>query len=145
MGLPHRRCANCRHFVHISTTTVTLTLTGLVAYGETVTWDYAVPEENPLLAAGDGGEVAATSAGACSNAVPPVFVGSPRARDFWPTQHGHCYQRLHEDQGAPPYPAHANSRGCEMYAEKHSTRLTAEAVDSGSKDCAPVGGDGERG
>ena len=68
MGLPHRRCANCRHFVH----------------------------------------------------------GSPSERDFWPTQHGHCYQRLHEDQGAPPYPAHANSRGCEMYAEKHSTRLTAE-------------------
>jgi hypothetical protein len=62
MGLPHRRCANCRHFVH----------------------------------------------------------GSPRERDFWPTQHGHCYQRLHEDQGAPPYPVHANSRGCEKYEEKET-------------------------
>lgn len=86
MGLPHRRCANCRHFVH----------------------------------------------------------GSPRERDFWPTQYGHCYQRLHEDKGRPPYPTHANSRGCEMYAEKDSTRLTAETVDSGLNDSAPVGGDGER-
>lgn len=133
MSLPHRRCANCRHFVH----------------------------------------------------------GSPRERDFWPTQHGHCYQRLHEDHGAPPYPAHANSRGCEKYEEKEtcgtcskfipkhtgnggvvygmcplgllgksttsqmagchdwiekdSTRLTSEAVDSGSKDSAQIDGDGEQG
>lgn len=87
MGLPHRRCANCRHFVH----------------------------------------------------------GSPRERDFWPTQHGHCYvqHKVYEDRSRP-YPVHANSRGCAQYVEKHSTRLTAEAVDSGSKDSAPVGGDGER-
>ena len=32
---------------------------------------------------------------------------------------------------------------CDQCAE-HSTRLTAEAVDSGSKDSAPVDGDGER-
>jgi hypothetical protein len=101
-----------------------------------------------------------------------------------------CLYNDLEDQGAPPYPAHANSRGCEKYEEKetcgtcskftpkhagnggvvygmcplgllgknttsqmagcsdwiekHSTRLTAESVDSGSKDSAPVDGDGER-
>ena len=44
--------------------------------------------------------------------------GSPRERDFWPTQHGHCYHRLLEDVGEPPYPAHANSRGCEAYVAR---------------------------
>lgn len=33
---------------------------------------------------------------------------------------------------------------CPYCSEKHSTRLTAEAVDSGSKDSAPVDSDGER-
>ena len=33
---------------------------------------------------------------------------------------------------------------CPYCSEKDSTRLTAEAVDSGSKDSAPVDGDGER-
>lgn len=129
MGLPRRRCANCRHFFH----------------------------------------------------------GSPRERDFWPIQHGHCYKQFADDQSGehqakPPYPAHANSRGCKMYEElytcgmcskfiprhtgnggvvygmcplgllgksttsqmagcpdwieKDSARLTAEAVDSGSNDSA---------
>jgi hypothetical protein len=31
-----------------------------------------------------------------------------------------------------------------MYAEKDSTRLTAEAVDSGSKDSEQISDDGER-
>ena len=34
--------------------------------------------------------------------------------------------------------------GCSDFSEKHSTRLTAEAVDSGSSESAPVDGDGER-
>lgn len=33
---------------------------------------------------------------------------------------------------------------CPGCSEKHSTRLTAGAVDSGSKDSAPVDGDGEQ-
>jgi len=85
MGLPHRRCANCRHFVH----------------------------------------------------------GSPRERDFWPTQHGHCYQGNPDDIGEPPYSTHANSRGCKIWLEKYSTQLTAEAVGSESNDSAPADGDGE--
>ena len=47
---------------------------------------------------------------------------------------------------------HAEHLGCEpeVYTihcdqcKKHSTRLTAEAVDSGQNDSAPVDGDGER-
>jgi len=33
---------------------------------------------------------------------------------------------------------------CPGCSEKHSTRLTAEAVDSRLKDSAPIDGDGER-
>lgn len=33
---------------------------------------------------------------------------------------------------------------CPYCSEKHSTRLTDEAVDNGSKDSAPIDGDGER-
>lgn len=33
---------------------------------------------------------------------------------------------------------------CPYCSEKHSTRLTADAVDSGSNDSTPIDGDGER-
>jgi hypothetical protein len=70
--------------------------------------------------------------------------GSPQERDFWPTQHGHCYRLLSGERGSDPQPTHANSRGCKVFSEKDSTRLTAEVVDSGSKDSAPIDGNGER-
>jgi hypothetical protein len=35
--------------------------------------------------------------------------------------------------------------GCHDWIEKDSTRLTSEAVDSGSKDSAQIDGDGEQG
>lgn len=45
---------------------------------------------------------------------------------------------------APAERVSAMMAGCPDWSEKHSTRLTAEAVDSGSRDSAPVDGDGER-
>lgn len=64
MGLPHRRCANCRHFVH----------------------------------------------------------DSPLEVKHWTRWYGHCYQRSNENRGTPPFPAHANSRGCVGYEENMKLR-----------------------
>ena len=57
-----------------------------------------------------------------------------------------CGWRISNLHLQPPYVrfTYGAVSGGDFEAEKHSTRLTAEAVDSGSNDSAPVDGDGER-
>ena len=59
----------------VSGSTVVLTLSGTMVNGDTVTVDYVVPEENPLLS-DEGYELAALSAAAVTNATAPLLVSA---------------------------------------------------------------------